>query len=508
MIFKKNKLIAIVLVTIATLISLGIDRTRINILSKQNIESLDMKLSFLRETIDRWDEANIEALKNLSGQPGMISMDAAKQKPILSKFVDSYDHIYLAFSMDTSGNNLARSDNNAPKNYRDRPYFGGILLGKKLTYQTLIGRSNNLPTLCMGAPIEQEQQLLLGATIICANLQSLSAEIGDLSFGKNGSVYLFDRDAKLLAHPNTTWLRGDRLFDLSDFPPVKNIVENRNSRFEYDDQNKQWISFGQKTKNGWGVLLTAPKSEVIPESNLPIIILFGALAVSFILFIDRFSQNPIIDSVNRSPRNNKKPSVSLPPKPKQITRLIPPKIEKTLQPHKPQKIHQSSSLSREKKKKTHQTNIQTLSLNVSKSSKQKKLFQHFSPQILLAQNSQKPTQYSQFLEILGATVVQVEDGKSGLSLATEQKFDLIITHTFLSQSCGLRMAKNLREIEQYKNTPIIALGQKNILEKAPSLLTNFDDYLEEPVKPERLISVLKTHLIDKKRIVFFRKKVS
>lgn len=259
----KNKLIA--LLTIATLVTV-IDLWRIKDAKNENIQAMSIRLASISESTKRWDSLNILALKNLASQPDIISMDSKLQKPVLERFVDNYQQFYLAFTMDREGVNVARSDNNQPKNYRDRNYYRRILLGEKIVYQSLIGRSNKRPALCIAAPIEKANNLL-GLSVICSNLESLSAEIGSLQFGNTGSVFLVDRDGKLLAHPNSSYLRGENLRNLSEFAPVKNLLEGRSKKLAYfDKKGEKWMAVSNRVNSEWGIIITANYSELTPES--------------------------------------------------------------------------------------------------------------------------------------------------------------------------------------------------------------------------------------------------
>ncbi|MGB0833325.1 MAG: response regulator transcription factor [Psychrobium sp.] len=82
-------------------------------------------------------------------------------------------------------------------------------------------------------------------------------------------------------------------------------------------------------------------------------------------------------------------------------------------------------------------------------------------------------------------VTTCHDGATGLKLASEQYFDLILLDIMLPNLNGLEMLRELREI---KNTPTLiltALGNEQ--ERIEGLRTGADDYLSKPFNLEELV---------------------
>ena len=155
----KSRLIALGIVCGISILALAIEKNRVDLIEKQNIEELNLKLSSVANRVRDWDKMNSLALSNLVSQPDIISMDPNKQKRVLENFVKTYKHLYLAHTVDLTGYNVGRSDSNKPKSYANRNWFAGVKLGNKINRQTVIGFSNNKPALCVGAPINQEEKI-------------------------------------------------------------------------------------------------------------------------------------------------------------------------------------------------------------------------------------------------------------------------------------------------------------------------------------------------------------
>ena len=124
--------------------------------------------------------------------PDIHSMKAPLQGPVLTSITDTYDYIYLAFTVDTEGHNTGRSDGKKLKYYGDRQYVKDILNGKPLGQQVLIGRSNGKPALVLSRPIEDIANKLRGLIAIAMKLEELSKTVTDARIGETGRAILLD----------------------------------------------------------------------------------------------------------------------------------------------------------------------------------------------------------------------------------------------------------------------------------------------------------------------------
>ncbi|MGK7917591.1 MAG: ATP-binding protein [Prochloraceae cyanobacterium] len=228
-------------------------------------ENIKLKTKILANSVLRWEESNILALINLSVQPDIINMNPTEQKPVLEALVDKYQHFYLAMTINKDGWSIARNDNKKPKYYRDRDYVEGALQGNDITYQTIISRTINKPALCISTPIRQAK-LIVGVTAICTDLQALSEQVGQLQFGETGYAFVVDKSGKVLAHTDPEYLVGDKLKDLSYYPPVNNFLAKKNdgiiSSFQESD-GLDWITYYVSLDNGWGVIVVQQKTEFL-----------------------------------------------------------------------------------------------------------------------------------------------------------------------------------------------------------------------------------------------------
>lgn len=114
--------------------------------------------------------------------------------------------------------------------------------------------------------------------------------------------------------------------------------------------------------------------------------------------------------------------------------------------------------------------------------------------ILLVDDDQDLSQLlSEYLEVEGYTCHAANDGVTGLRLATEQHFDLIILDIMLPQMTGIEVLKQLRQVNQ--STPVLMLTAKgDDVDRILGLELGADDYLPKPCNPRELLARIKAIL--------------
>ncbi|MGK7893287.1 MAG: methyl-accepting chemotaxis protein [Xenococcus sp. (in: cyanobacteria)] len=237
------------------------------IIRQDTQENLALKAKALSENVFRWTEMNVLALKNLTQQSGIRSIDVKQQKPVLETVVNTYEYLYLAFTSDLDGLNIARSDDKAPKNYADRSYFKGAKAGNEITFQTLFSRTSKKPALCLSAPIKQ-QQTISSVAVICSILEEITQQVGAVKFGQTGYGFVVDEQGLILGHPDSKLTSSDQLVDYSEYPPVANFIAGEQGYYPFKDQEGiEWLSHSTRLDNGWGVFILQQTSEAFLQAK-------------------------------------------------------------------------------------------------------------------------------------------------------------------------------------------------------------------------------------------------
>ena len=244
------------------LVGIGFASNRATKIIHEEVKNaLELEAEKLQENVSLWNRMNALALQNLSKQPGIISLNAQQQKPNLENILKTYEHIYIAHTVDLDGTNIARSDNKPANNYSDRVWFKGAIAGNEITYQTLISRTWNKPAACMATPIYRNEAIA-GVLDICSYLDDVTEQVGKINLGETGLAIVVDDLGQVVAHKNPEFTSGDTLADLSNYPPVANVLAGNEDSFVFvDEAGVEWIAHGKLLNNGWAAITMQHTSE-------------------------------------------------------------------------------------------------------------------------------------------------------------------------------------------------------------------------------------------------------
>ena len=225
-------------------------------------EIIELEANKLQGNVAQWLEMNASAVKNMSDQPAIESLDPQQQQPVLERLLKYYESIYLANTIDTNGINIARSDGKAPKNYSDRLYFQSSMAGNDITYQALFGKTSQAPAVCISSPIEVKNTIR-GAAVICSLVDAITQQVAETDLGETGVAIVVDNTGKVVARTKgEVSTEEGGLLDLSDYPPVANVLAGNEGKITFvDDAGIEWIAQSKILDNGWSTIALQHTSE-------------------------------------------------------------------------------------------------------------------------------------------------------------------------------------------------------------------------------------------------------
>ena len=262
---------------------------------------------FLLTHIDEWLDKNIRVIKAASNQSGITAMDPEVQTGILKSIQQEYPWIYLVFTLDKEGRNLARSDNGPLKDYSDRAYFKDLKTGAGLSWQTLIGKTSNRPALVLALPIFREGRFS-GVIAAAMATDAISRAVADRHMGKSGFAVLLDERNKVIAHPDSRFVMEER--DLG-----RHILLNRDKPpdfMAYEDQaGVAKIGIVKENHLGWHLILEQEQKEAFRElykfQNFMVLI-FASMVIMVLVIawlFARISVTPVVKMINAGLRREK-----------------------------------------------------------------------------------------------------------------------------------------------------------------------------------------------------------
>ncbi len=240
------------------------------VIHEQAQEQLQITRSGLASNVQTWYQANVQTLNELVSLPDIISMDAARQKPILQAISATHPQLFLVMTMDTKGMNVARNDDQELRDYSDREYFKGAMSGAPVSIQALISRTTGEPSLNMAAPIRDQVGNIIGAGSIVSDLTDIAKQVAVNKIGQTGYTYVVDSSGKVIAHPDPAFT--SELRDLSGYAPVAYLKQNGSGDTQFaDEQGIAWHAYVEPLPNGWGIIV----QQQVAEQDRPLQIFRG-----------------------------------------------------------------------------------------------------------------------------------------------------------------------------------------------------------------------------------------
>jgi two-component system chemotaxis response regulator CheY len=96
------------------------------------------------------------------------------------------------------------------------------------------------------------------------------------------------------------------------------------------------------------------------------------------------------------------------------------------------------------------------------------------------------------LKSAGYEVTEAVDGQDGLDKAKSKAFDMVFTDQNMPRMDGLTLIKNLRNLPQYKSTPILMLTtESGDAMKTQGRAAGATGWLVKPFDPAKLLEVVK-----------------
>ena len=255
----------------------------------------------LGEQVDAWIDNNVSVLRTAAYLSEIISMDREKQEPVLKAIQKEHPWMYLVFTVDANGMNVARDDGKPLRDYSDRQYYKDTISGKKLSWQTLIGKTSKKPALVLAVPIKDGERLV-GVIAAAMTIDVISNNIANWRQGDTGFAFLVDEKGFVVSHPNKQYVVKRR--NLNSHPLIASFRKKgwRTITTNFNTTNNE-IAFGhvRSNKYGWALALQQQESEVFAGYNRTqdFALVLLASTIVLVLIIAYFSARAIVTPIRK-----------------------------------------------------------------------------------------------------------------------------------------------------------------------------------------------------------------
>lgn len=211
--------------------------------------------------VEEWIDKNMRVLEAAAQLPDIASMDRKRQEPILKAIRQAYPWMYLVFTINESGMNVARSDQESLKDYSDRQYYKDVISGKEASWETLIGKTSNLPALILAVPIRSEGKVI-GVLANAMTVQDISQRVATWRQGTSGFAFLVDEKGKVIAHHVEEYYLKQK--NLSQHPLVATFMGGRNGSLSFaGDNGTPCVGYVCGTKYRWALAVQQEEGEAL-----------------------------------------------------------------------------------------------------------------------------------------------------------------------------------------------------------------------------------------------------
>jgi methyl-accepting chemotaxis protein len=265
-IFQKV-LITLLLVTLLPLLALwylGNSSAEKELTAKIS-ENLVATMDTVATGINGWDDTNMRAMRQATRLDDIVSMNGARQTPVIMATVASYEWSYLIHILGQDGRDVSRTDGAPMADYSDRSYFKAVMSGKDVGRTVAIGKTSGKPSLNIGVPIRNENRTVVGVFAMAMDLGVVSRTVTDIRIGETGHAILLDADKKVIAHGDATKVKT-ALQDFSKHPALL-VAGITDEPKVYVDEGVKMVGFVRTLPQGWTVLVEQQYDEAYAAMN-------------------------------------------------------------------------------------------------------------------------------------------------------------------------------------------------------------------------------------------------
>lgn len=234
----------------------------------------------------------------------VVSMQPARQMPMLGYIAAQYPDVQLAVTSDMKGRQIARWDGKPADpaiNYEDREYFQELKkTGHSAISDVLVSRSTQKKGIVMAEPIRSPKGELVGALIINLELEKLLRRIGGTKIEANSATYVVNGQGKVIIHPERGLVENGT--DESAVAPVSAALKQNSGWIEYEsDGQVRLAGYCIVPDTEMIVVVQMPKAEAMAEVNaikkrsLLVLMLAIGLAITIGLAIAGALAKPLAD---------------------------------------------------------------------------------------------------------------------------------------------------------------------------------------------------------------------
>lgn len=239
----------------------------------------------MADQIDAWINNHGALLRMAAALPDLSGMSREQQEPVLKAIHQAYPFMYLVFTVDASGMNVARNDNQPLVSYADRRYFKEIMAGRAFSWQSVVGRTSKVPALVLAVPIRQGDRVV-GVMAAAMTVEDVSKTIATWKKGSTGFAFLVDEQGYVIAHPQKKF--AETRENMNATPLISAFRKKgwtSNTTAFIGESGRPVIGHARSTGNGWVLGVQQEESEILETMTMIQRFALALLAATILLVI-------------------------------------------------------------------------------------------------------------------------------------------------------------------------------------------------------------------------------
>lgn len=238
--------------------------------------------AIVQEKIANLLATNFHGIKFLSTNP-LVRSYAPENKPFLANAAKTYTDLRAINLADSTGMQVVRSDDKLKSNVADRSYFKACMAGQaENVSEILVGKSDGRLVSILAVPITDTASGKVTGIIEGTIELSVLNDFAKKSSTDNMTVFILDRNGKLLAHPiSNPQVPGERA-DFTNYDFVKQGLAGTSGSAEVTMAGtKMLVSYMRNETSGWLICTAIPYQTAIANSisNAVKLLLIGLLLI-------------------------------------------------------------------------------------------------------------------------------------------------------------------------------------------------------------------------------------
>lgn len=119
------------------------------------------------------------------------------------------------------------------------------------------------------------------------------------------------------------------------------------------------------------------------------------------------------------------------------------------------------------------------------------------PLVLVVDDNQDNLQLlTQLIELMDCSFITATDGKSTISMAKAHHPDLILLDMMLPDISGIEVSYNLKQAQQTKNIPIVAVtAMARVEDKERFIVAGCDECVTKPYNVDELEEIIRKYIL-------------